>query len=98
MRERIYRSLKEVEMLFNAIRREREQFYQAGKKEGKREGKSERSLEIARRMLSFGEPLEKIKQYTGLSGRALRELRGVAKASDRKNSRQRSRGNHPHSN
>ena len=96
--ERTYRDPKEVNMLITAIKREKEQLYhdglkkgeKKGKKEGKKEGKSERSFEIARQMLSYGEPLEKIEQFTGISSRALRSLRGVAKASDMKNSRKRS--------
>jgi len=89
--ERTYRDPKEVNMLITAIKREKKQLYNDGMKEGKREGKAEQRVEFARRMLSSGEPLEKVRQYTGLSAGELRQIKGgVAKTQPshaRRNSR-----------
>jgi hypothetical protein len=48
-----------------------------GKSEGKIEGMQERNLEIARQMKADGEPVEKIRRYTGLRRRRLRGCRGM---------------------
>lgn len=41
---------------------------------GRQEGRSERNLEIARMMLSAGEPMEKIMSYTGLTKQEITRL------------------------
>ena len=54
-----------------------EERYWAGKKareEGLAEGRDERSVEIARKMLSEGECIDKIVMYTGLTNEQIREL------------------------
>jgi predicted transposase/invertase (TIGR01784 family) len=83
--ERVYDNPKEVNMLINAIKKEKKQLYDQGKKEGKKEGKALQRAEFAKLMLSNGEPLEKIKYYTGLSLEALKKL----ESGERKNGRQR---------
>jgi len=50
-------------MLENAIREEKRKIREDGWKDGKSVGK----VEVAKLMLRNGEPLEKIKLYTGLS-------------------------------
>ena len=45
-----------------------------GLKEGKAEGKQQEKLEIAKQMLEDGEPIEKIKKWTGLSEQRIRSL------------------------
>lgn len=84
--ERIYHNKEEVAMLLESIRREKAQLRNAGKREGKKEGRQEgkqegrqegitlQKIEIARMMLSNGEPLGKIKLYTGLSKEAILKL------------------------
>jgi len=69
--ERIYEDKEEVNMLIESIRKEKTQLRKGGKREGKREGK----LEIAKLMLLDGEPVEKIKRYTGISDAALLRFR-----------------------
>ncbi|OAV74637.1 hypothetical protein Barb7_01833 [Bacteroidales bacterium Barb7] len=44
------------------------------KAEGKAEGKAEEKIEIAQRMLSDNEPIEKIMKYTGLSTEEINNL------------------------
>jgi predicted transposase/invertase (TIGR01784 family) len=53
-------------MLIEAIQKEKTQLRESGKKEGR--------LEVARMMLRSGEPIEKIKRYTGLSDVTIRKL------------------------
>ncbi len=57
-------------MLIEAIQKEKKQIRESGKREGKREGR----LDIARMMFRSGEPIEKIKRYTGLSDVTIRKL------------------------
>ncbi len=64
--ERIYYERTEVNMLENAIRAEKKQIREDGKSEG--------MLEVAKIMLQDGEPIEKIKRYTGLSEEQIRKL------------------------
>jgi len=64
--ERIYQDKEEVNMLIESIRKEKAQLRKGGKREGK--------LEIARLMLQNGEPVEKIKCYTGVSDAALQKF------------------------
>ena len=45
-----------------------------GKRLGRQEGRSERNFEIARMMLSAGEPTEKIMSYTGLTRQEITQL------------------------
>ena len=45
-----------------------------GKEEGRAEGRDERSVEIARKMLSEGECIDKIVMYTGLTNEQIQEL------------------------
>ena len=45
-----------------------------GQQEGRQEGRLERNLEIARMMLSAGEPMEKIMSYTGLTKQEITRL------------------------
>lgn len=45
-----------------------------GRAEGRAEGRDERSVEIARKMLSEGECIDKIVMYTGLTNEQIREL------------------------
>ena len=47
---------------------------QEGLQEGLQEGRSERNFEIARMMLSAGEPTEKIMSYTGLTRQEITQL------------------------
>lgn len=80
--EKIYHNREEVHMLENAIRAEKKQLWEQGKVEGKLEGKiegkiegeREKTLTFARIMVQNGEPLAKIKQYTGLSDEVLLAL------------------------
>ncbi len=65
--EKTYHNPKEVNMLITAIKREKKQLYNRGLKKGK--------MEIARLMLESGEPLEKIKRYTGFSAETIRKLK-----------------------
>jgi len=75
--ERIYHERTEVNMLENAIREEKKQIREQGWKDGLADGKSvgevKGRLEVAKMMLQNGEPLEKIKLYTGLSEEQIRE-------------------------
>ncbi len=77
--ERTYHDKKEVNMLIEAIRKEKAQIREKGKREGKREGKQEgqklKGLEIARLMLANGEPIAKIKLYTGLAEKVIVRLK-----------------------
>ena len=45
-----------------------------GRQEGLLEGRSERNFEIARMMLSAGEPMEKVMSYTGLTRQEITQL------------------------
>ena len=45
-----------------------------GKRLGRQEGRSERNFEIARMMLSAGEPMEKVMSYTGLTRQEITQL------------------------
>ena len=45
-----------------------------GLQEGRQEGRSERNFEIARMMMSAGEPMEKIMSYTGLTKQEITQL------------------------
>ena len=45
-----------------------------GKAEGRAEGKEERSLEIARKMLSKNHPIDEIAEFTNLSVEAIQNL------------------------
>lgn len=73
---------KEVNMLVNAIKREKKQMYSRGKREGLEKGIEkgvEKGIEkIARLMWANGESLEKIKRYTGLSAEAIKKLTAVS--------------------
>jgi hypothetical protein len=64
--ERTYQDRQEVSMLLEAIQKEKKQIHEHGKREGR--------LDIARLMFRSGEPVEKIKRYTGLSDAAIRQL------------------------
>ena len=46
-----------------------------GRQEGKAEGEEKRELEIAKQMLEDGEPMEKIKKWTGLSEAKINALK-----------------------
>ena len=54
-------------MLDEAIKKEKKKFYHQGLEKGMEK--------IARLMLARGEPLEKIKSYTGLSADAIKRLK-----------------------
>jgi len=58
---------KEVNMLVNAIKREKKQMYNQGLEKGMEK--------IARMMIASGEPIEKIRRYTGLSTVAIQKLK-----------------------
>ena len=45
-----------------------------GEKRGRKAGRQEEKLEIARMMLSDGEPVEKIMRYTGLTRQEITQL------------------------
>ena len=45
-----------------------------GRRIGQQEGRSERNFEIARMMMSAGEPMEKIMSYTGLTKQEITQL------------------------
>lgn len=62
-------------MLIEAIRKEKTQIREKGKREGKKEGERMKGLEIARLMLMNGEPIEKIKLYTGFSDEVIIKLK-----------------------
>ncbi len=64
--ERIYYERTEVNMWENVIRAEKKQIREDGKSEG--------MLEVAKTMLQNGEPVEKIRLYTGLSDEQIRKL------------------------
>lgn len=68
--EKIYQSTTEVSMLIEAIQKEKAQLRARGERTGVQKSK----LEIARTMLHNGEPVEKIKLYTGLSHDAIAKL------------------------
>jgi predicted transposase/invertase (TIGR01784 family) len=72
--ERIYYERTEVNMLENAIRKEKKQIREQGWVDGKSEGEKEGKLKVAKMMLQNGEPIEKIRLYTGLSDEQIREL------------------------
>jgi predicted transposase/invertase (TIGR01784 family) len=76
--ERTYQDRQEVSMLIEAIQKEKKQLRESGKregrKEGRKEGKKEGRLDVARMMLRSGEPIEKIKRYTGLSDVTIRKV------------------------
>lgn len=57
-------------MLITAIKEEKKQIREAGRVEGK----MLQALDFARLMLKQGEPLAKIKRYTGLSQKTLVKL------------------------
>jgi len=50
-------------------------------KQGEERGKREGKLETAREMICGGEPVEKIKRYTGLSAAKIEELQKEIKSS-----------------
>lgn len=54
-------------MLDEAIKKEKKKFYNQGMEKGMEK--------IARLLLARGEPLEKIKSYTGLSADAIKKLK-----------------------
>jgi len=64
--ERVYYEGTEVNMLINAIREEKKQL--------REQGELAKGLKVAKIMLRNGEPVEKIKLYTGLSEEQIREL------------------------
>ncbi len=63
-------------MLENAIREEKRKIREDGWKDGKSVGK----VEVAKMMLQNGEPLEKIKLYTGLSEVQIHEAQKALQA------------------
>jgi len=70
--EHIYHDRKEVAMMLDeAIKKEKKKFYTQGLEKGMEKGMEK----IARLMLARGEPLEKIKSYTGLSAEAIKKLK-----------------------
>lgn len=77
--ERVYHNPKEVNMLINAIKKERKQLRNEGiaigMEKGMEKGKVLQRMEFAKLMLERGEPLEKIKGYTGLSIEAIKKIR-----------------------
>jgi predicted transposase/invertase (TIGR01784 family) len=77
--ERTYYDKKEVNMLIEAIRKEKAQIREKGKREGRQEGRQEgkklKGLEIAKLMLANGEPISKIKLYTGLTEEVVIKLK-----------------------
>ncbi len=79
--EHIYQSPKEVNMMINAIKREKKQLREEGitigMEKGMAKGKSMKGLEMAKLMLENGEPMEKIKRYTGLSVEVIKKLKKV---------------------
>jgi len=68
--ERIYYGRKEVNMMIEAIKKEKRQLRQQGVKQGVKQGMTK----VAKSMLVSGEPVEKIRRYTGLSTETIREL------------------------
>ena len=56
---------------------ERQQGKLEGKLEGKYEGKHEEKLNVAKNMMCDGEPFEKIKRYTGLTGEEIESLQNA---------------------
>ncbi len=66
----VYQSKEEVSMLIEAIQKEKAQIRALGERTGVQKGK----MKIAQVMLSNGEPIEKIKLYTGLSNEAIVKL------------------------
>lgn len=64
--EKVYQSTTEVSMLIEALQKEKTQLRSRGERASK--------LKIARAMLHNGEPVEKIKLYTGLSHDAIAKL------------------------
>ena len=67
-------SLKAYRDIKNSIDTAEEKGRMKGKEEGRAEGRDERSVEIARKMLSEGECIDKIVMYTGLTNEQIREL------------------------
>ena len=67
-------SLKYYRDLKNVIDASYMEGREEGKSEGKIEGMQERNLEIARQMKADGEPVEKIRRYTGLTAEEIAGL------------------------
>ena len=68
--ERIHYDRKEVNMMIEAIKKEKKQLHQQGVKQGVKQGVTK----IAKSMLASGEPIAKIQRYTGLSAETIRKL------------------------
>ena len=81
--ERIYHDFTEVNMMINAIKKEKEQLrkegiaigIERGIERGMERGRTQQRLEIARLMLTNGEAIEKIKRYTGLPLETIKKMR-----------------------
>lgn len=67
-------SLKAYRDIKNSIDTAEEKGRIKGKEEGRAEGRDERSIEIARKMLSEGESIDKIIMYTGLTKEQIQRL------------------------
>ncbi len=68
-------SLKAYRDIKNSIDSAEEKGRVKGRAEGRAEGRDERSVEIARTMLSVGEDIDKISLYTGLTKEQILELK-----------------------
>lgn len=62
-------------MLIEAIRKEKTQIRKKGRQEGRQEGQKLKGLKIAKLMLANGEPIAKIKLYTGLAEEVIVKLK-----------------------
>ena len=66
---------KLMDVEYEALERGRAEGVEKGIQKGIQQGASDRSIEIARTMIVDGEPIEKIKRYTGLTSEEIERLR-----------------------
>ena len=66
---------REIERLREKARHDEAQALYHAEQKGIQKGAVERNIEIARTMMADGEPVEKIKRYTGLTSEEIERLR-----------------------
>lgn len=87
LQEKIFKRLFEVAEIAKFSHEEREEYEESLKyyrdiknivdttrEEGREEGREARNIEVAKEMKLNGEPIEKIKKYTGLSSEEIEQL------------------------
>jgi predicted transposase/invertase (TIGR01784 family) len=74
--ERIYENKEEVrQMLITALKKEKQEIFDQGEREGKRKGDYERQIATAHKMLSKGFEIALIAEVTGLSEAEILKLK-----------------------